>query len=41
MRFGALIILGRSDMDAGRLADEPWWFQCTCTVVFPPEDWSR
>ena len=38
-RFGAFVIIGGSDMDAGRFADEPWWFQCA--VVFPLEDWSR
>ena len=27
-----------SSMDAGGCADEHWWFQCACTVVFPPED---
>ena len=41
MRFGAFVIFGGSDVDASRFADEPWQFQCTCTVVFPPEDWSR
>ena len=30
-----------SGVDASRCADEPWWFQCTCAVVFPLEDWSR
>ena len=28
-------------MGAGRFADKPWWFQCTCTMLFPPEEWSR
>ena len=32
--FGAFIIFGGSDMDAGRCIDESWRFQCTCTVVF-------
>ena len=36
--FGAFIIIGDSDMDTGRCADEPWQFQCTCTVVFPLEN---
>ena len=40
-RFRAFIIFGGSDMDASRFADEPWWFQCTCTVVFLLEDSSR
>ena len=34
-------MFGGSDMDAGRFADEPWWFQCACAVVFLPEDLSR
>ena len=41
MRFGAFIIIGDSGMDTGRFADESWQFQCACTVVFPPEEWSR
>ena len=41
MRFGAFVIFGGSDLDASRFADESWWFQCACAVVFPPEDWSR
>ena len=28
-------------VDAGRHADEPWWFFCVCTVVFLPKWWSR
>ena len=24
-----------SGVDAGRCADEPWQFQCACTVGFP------
>ena len=28
-------------MDAGRCADEPWQFFCTCAVVFLPKWWSR
>ena len=28
-------------VDAGRCTDEPWQFQCTCTVVFPLEDQRR
>ena len=28
-------------MDAGRCADKPWQFFCTCTVVFPPKWGSR
>ena len=41
MRFRAFIIIGDSDVDAGRFADEPWQFQCTCAMVFLPEEWSR
>ena len=28
-------------MEAGRCTDEQWWFECTCTMVFPLEKWSR
>ena len=41
MRFRAFVIIGGSNMDASRFADEPWQFQCTCTMVFPLEDWSK
>ena len=41
MRFGAFVIIGDSDMDAGGCANKPWWFQCTCTMIFPLEKWSR
>ena len=41
MRFGAFVIFGGSDVDAGRFADEPWQFQSACAVVFLLEDWSR
>ena len=41
MRSGAFIIIGNSDVDAGGCTDEPWQFQCTCAMVFPPEKWSR
>ena len=41
MRFGAFVIIGDSDVDASRCADEPWQFQCTCTMVFLLEKWSR
>ena len=34
MRFGAFVIIGDSDMDAGGCADEQWQFKCTCTMVF-------
>ena len=40
-RFGAFVVFGGSGVDAGRYTDEPWWFQCACTVVFPLEDQSR
>ena len=40
-RFRAFVIFGSSDMDASGFEDEPWWFQCACAVVFPPEDLSR
>ena len=39
-RFGAFVIIGGSNMDAGWFADEPWQFQCACSMVFPPEIWS-
>ena len=41
MRFRAFIIIGDSDVNAGRCADKQWWFQCTCAMVFLPEKWSR
>ena len=41
MRFEAFVIIGDSNVDAGRFADEPWQFQCACTMVFLLEDWSR
>ena len=41
MRFGAFIIIGDSNVDAAICANEPWWFQCTCAMVFLPEKWSR
>ena len=34
-------IIWGSGMDASRCADEHWWFQCTCAVVFLLEDQSR
>ena len=37
----AFIVFGDSSVDAGKCADEWWCFQCTCTVVFLPEDQSR
>ena len=37
MRFGAFVTFVGSDVDTGGFADEPWWFQCACTIVFPPE----
>ena len=37
-RFAAFVIFGGSNVDAGRCADEPWWFQCACAVVFLLED---
>ena len=40
-RLGAFVIIGGSDVDTGIFADEPWQFQCACTMVFPLEDWSR
>ena len=41
MRFRAFIIIGDPDVDASGCTDEPWQFQCTCTMVFPPEKCSR
>ena len=41
MRFAAFVIIGDSEMDASRCTDEQWQFECTCTMVFPPEKWSR
>ena len=40
-RFGAFIIIGDSDVDSGGFTDEPWQFQCTCTMVFLAEKWNR
>ena len=37
MRFEAFVVIGDSDVDACRYADEPWQFQCTCTMVFQLE----
>ena len=37
-RFGAFVIIGNSDVDAGGCTDEPLWFQCACAMVFPPEN---
>ena len=28
-------------MDTGTFTDEQWQFECTCTMVFLPEKWSR
>ena len=39
--FGAFVIIGDSNVDASRCANKPWQFQCSCTMVFPPEKWSR
>ena len=38
MRFGLSIIFRIFGMDAGRCADKPWQFYCTCTGVFLPKD---
>ena len=35
-RLRVSIIFGTFGVDAGRCADEPWWFWCACAVVFPP-----
>ena len=32
MRFRLSVIFGIFGMDAGRCADEPWQFCCTCAV---------
>ena len=37
-RFGLSVILGIFGVDAGRYADEPWWFHGTCAMVFPLKD---
>ena len=37
MRFGAFVIFGGSNVDAGRFADESWQFQYACAIVFLPE----
>ena len=34
MRFGAFVVARCSDMDAGTFADEQWWFECACMMVF-------
>ena len=33
-RFRAFIIIGDSDVVTSRCADESWWFECTCAMVF-------
>ena len=38
MRFRAFIVARGSNMDAGIFADELWWFECACTMVFPLEN---
>ena len=40
-RFGISVVFRGSDVDASRYADKPWQFQCTCTMVFQLEKWSR
>ena len=40
-RFGVSVLFRDSAVDAGGCADEPWQFQCTCAMDFPPEDLSR
>ena len=35
MRFGISVIFGLFGMDAGRCADELWWFFHACAMVFP------
>ena len=41
MRFRAFVIIRDSDVDASAFADEQWQFESACTMVFPPEKWSR
>ena len=33
-RLGAFIVFGVLGMDASGYADEPWQFQCACTMIF-------
>ena len=35
------IVTGDSGIDASGCTGKLWHFQCTCAVVFPPEDQSR
>ena len=37
----AFIVIGDSSMDASRCTGKLQYFQCTCAVVFLPEDQSR
>ena len=37
MRFRTFVVARDSDVEASTLADEQWWFECACTIVFPLE----
>ena len=38
MRFRTFIVIRDSNVDASTFADEQWWFECTCAMVFPLEN---